>query len=172
MFIKVLRVIKRVFFIMIIVCLTFLIVKKNLPYEPYYFYKIGFKTYEPTEFWTPLNYFAYRDVIDNFGEPNRKDIGKNDWPTLYYDGMEITCFADHELAGVANIHLTSPEYRFGLYKIGIGSSKKLVDFAYKCSKAKPSPDGPNMYIDNHVFVEFIYDKNDNVSEIIMFAYNS
>jgi len=169
---KTLIIIKNILITAVIAVFLFFIVRNFMPYERHYFYDIGFKTYEPTEFWVSENYFAYRDVINNFGEPNKKNVDENGWVTLYYDGMEITCCGEKELAPLANIYIYSPQYRFGLYSIGVGSPKKLVDFAYKWSNAGKSSDvGVYAYVDSNVWVEFEFDENDRVKAMMLLSYN-
>lgn len=155
--------IKSIFRIIIWVCVlgaVFLGIRNFLPYERCYFKIVG----------ATKNSALGRDVINCLGEPEKIITDKNGSGKLYYDGLVITCGSRSPLTHVQYINITSQKYRFGLYNIGVGSPKKMVDLAYRMSNAYASLDGPNIYIDNHMLVEFKYDKNDKVSEIFLVEY--
>ena len=128
------------------------------PYEEHYFEKIGFK--EPQ--------YTYAELIEDFGQP--LDIQESsDFTEVRYDDFCVRLFTDNPEAGIMNVRVFGSAYRFGSKKIGVGSTKKEVSDAYKY--AKKSPDTDYAYVDGKMYVQYFFDDNDIVKEILIFWYS-
>jgi len=140
--------------------------EKNVPYETGYAKKIGLENYNYTE-----------NTIDKLGEPidikeeEKTSDGKQlfyMWMTFdgyklgfYFEGGKPKSLSDYKL-GCAWI--TNPDYKIGRYNIGIGSPRSLVEKAYRGKEM--IVDGPFGFIDGIIWVSFLFDSNDKVTEMI------
>lgn len=130
-----------------------------LPYEAHYFEKLGVNRIR----------YLYSDMIKDFGEPIKIDIRPSQYALAVYEEftMVYTCKADD--AFLQSIRITGEKYRFGWRSIGVGSTRKEVEKAYK--NVKKSTDPICAYVDGKIFVEFIFNENDVVTEIWFFDYS-
>lgn len=171
MIFKILKLCKRVSFFFlsfVAVCIIFLVAKKFMPYEREYFGELGLvHTINPQ---STSRIYSHMDAINSLGNPIKKYVTENGWIKLYYDGLTFSCLGINEKSDIANVIITSPQYKFGLYNIGIGSPKTLVDFAYKFSSARPSPDGDNIYLEDSLVVKYEYDTDNKVNKIQVCLY--
>ena len=140
--------------------------EKNFPYATGYAKKIGLENYNYTE-----------NTIDKLGEPI--DIKEEEktldgkqlfymWMTFdgyklsfYFEGGKPKSLSDYKL-GCAWI--TNPDYKIGRYNIGVGSPRSLVEKAYRGKEI--IVDGPFGFIDGIIWVSFLFDSNDKVTEMI------
>lgn len=169
---------KLVFFICIVI-IAFLIVRNMRPYERDYYLAVGIENKD-------VNNPCFRNIDDateSLGEPIdiKETIETNDFGNgtiqkyryidYFYDGLNIR-FWDYDPRPItAYMVITSSEYRFGFYNIGVGSPRWLVDFAYKSSSARVSADTDRAYIDHDMYVEFSYDKENKVEQIKIFEFS-
>lgn len=110
----------------------------------------------------------YFEIVDSIGEPNSKEIRDDDHMLVYYDHFVLEFSNDSTEAKLCNVTVTDDTIRFGKKEIGIGSTKKEVEKAYR--RVLHSPDGENIYVDNYFYVEYSFDENDIVSQIDISQY--
>jgi hypothetical protein len=80
-------------------------------------------------------------------------------------GREINIHKSDRGSGyvLQNSIITDPNYKLGIFRIGIGSSKNMVKLAYM--GAKRQVDEENGYIDGVTWIDFTFDKNNKVKQI-------
>ena len=107
-------------------------------------------------------------MIEDFGQP--LDIqDSSDFTEVRYDDFSVRLFTDNPEAGIMNVRVFGSAYRFGSKKIGVGTTKKEVADAYKYAKKSPDTDYP--YVDDKMYVQYFFDDNDIVIEILIFWYS-
>lgn len=128
-----------------------------LTYKTDYFYALGIGVSH-----------LYSDLIERKGEP--LDVVKNengDW-IVYYDGLGINFGKYYKKSSFQVVRVTGNQYKFGFWQIGIGTSRKKIESVYKhIDKIKDLPKEEFGIIDNGTWVYFKFDKNNNVSEIVI-----
>lgn len=175
-------ILSKLVFVMCIVVIAFLIVRNMRPYERDYFLAVGIEDTDNNSVTTNL-FRNIDDVTKSLGEPidiketiETNELGdgiiqKYRFIDYFYDGLNIR-FWDYDPRPItAYMVITSSEYRFGFYNIGVGSPRWLVDFAYKSSSARVSADTDRAYIDDDMYVEFSYDKENKVEQIKIFEFS-
>ena len=175
-------ILSKLVFVMCIVVIAFLIVRNMRPYERDYFLAVGIEDTDNNSVTTHL-FRNIDDVTKSLGEPidiketiETNELGdgiiqKYRLIDYFYDGLNIR-FVDYDPRPITvYMVITSPEYRFGFYNIGVGSPRGLVDFAYKSSSARVSADTDRAYIDHDMYVEFSYDKENKVEQIKIFEFS-
>lgn len=121
--------------------------------------------------------FFYKDIIKSKGIPlNEKDIfdpatGKQDRKEIVYIGyglifMDKISIKHQKDYFLSNIKITDTNYQIGHQKIGIGTSKSVVDQIYKYNKKILDVDYG--FIDGDTWIQFKFDQNNNVSEIMIY----
>ena len=123
------------------------------------------------------NYFAviglpgshlYSDVKSVYGEPKNIIPGGDDsYVTVQYDGIDFMLMAirDNPIDGdlACSALVSSPEFRFGKDKIGVGSTREEIEKTYmKFKRIKEADCG---FIDGLTWIEFCFDENDQVNKI-------
>lgn len=109
---------------------------------------------------------VYDSVIQNKGDPlsiYQDDDGN--W-LVCYDGLKIRYGANIQSGAFECVSVTGNQYRFGMWRIGIGTSRKKVESVYKnMRKIKNLPKNEFGIIEGSTWVWFKFDKNNNVSQI-------
>lgn len=151
------RKIPHIMTIVIIVVLVLLIYFcfHPLVYQTNYFSKLGIGKSH-----------LYDSIIQKKGEPLslRQDDGGN-W-IVSYDGLDIKYGTQLQTGVFECVTITGNQYRFGFWKIGVGTSRKKIENVYKhISKIKDLPKDEFGIIEGNTWVWFKFDKNDNVSQI-------
>ena len=73
----------------------------------------------------------YDSIVQNKGEP--LSIEQNDdqkW-ILYYDGLTIRYGSQLETGAFECVSVTGNQYTFGIWKIGVGTSRKKIESVYR-----------------------------------------
>ena len=121
-------------------------------YEKDYFGKVGL----------PSGHL-YRSVVEKMGEPIWIEK-KEDWGDIvHYDGVEFgyTCIE----SGILDyVKVTGKQYRFGMWKIGVGSTRKKVESVYR-HKIQWSTDTIVQICEGETWVKFEFDENNIVKAI-------
>ena len=125
-------------------------------YEKDYFGKVGL----------PSGHL-YRSVVEKMGEPIWIEK-KEDWGDIvHYDGVEFgyTCIE----SGILDYaKVTGEQYRFGMWRIGVGSTRKKVESVYRhIKKIHGMRDNEVGVIDGLRWVTYVFDENDIVKEIYL-----
>ncbi|MFD1988954.1 hypothetical protein ACFSGI_03115 [Paenibacillus nicotianae] len=118
--------------------------------------------------------FFYKDILSSKGRPLlEKEIidsenGKEYAKDLLYPGYRLFFMNKNSTNNqkdyfLANVKITDKNYRIGSEKIGIGTSKSLVEKVYKDKKR--ILDINDGFIDGDTWIQYKFDKNQNVSEI-------
>jgi len=113
--------------------------------------------------------FNYEEMIKVFGNPKETYWTENGFYDAKYDDLIFSYFGDSPEAIVICITVLDEKYKFGWRKIGVGSSKKEVLRAYR--RVKRSPDEGYAFVDGLMWVEFFFDENDRVKEIMIAIYS-
>lgn len=149
---------------LIILCSSYLFMKIFfIPYEKNYFIKAGV-----------IRSHMYDDIIKSKGLPVKEEVveeGRNyTTKSVYYDGYKLNFLKRKSDPKpeymLQNIVITDPKYKLGFFKIGIGSSKSMVKFAYV--GAKKIVEYENAYLDGLTGVQFHYDEKNKVKKIEIF----
>ena len=125
------------------------------------------------------NVYNLSDAIERKGEPLKIDYNSEKKSIYaYYDGMylrfdayflksldDISEYLSHE--PIACIVITGKQYRFGLWNVGVGTSRKELERVYKYIRKQKDVDLNEWFgiIDGSTWVSFYFDSNDCVSKI-------
>lgn len=149
---KAILIILVLFIIAVIFCLM------NHPiivYERQYFKGIGIN-----------GAWRYRDIVADKGEP----ISVEQYEDRYYinyDGL-VLVYDNIENGIMQSARITGKQYRFGFWRIGIGTPRKKVESVYKhIKKILDLPENEFGVIDGGTWVYFNFDENDCVSKITL-----
>ena len=125
-------------------------------YEKDYFGKVGLPRAK-----------LYESVVEKMGEPLRIEE-KNDWGyVVHYDGLELG-YPCIELGALEYVKVTGNQYRFGMWRIGVGSTRKKVESVYRhIKKIHGMRDNEVGVIDGLRWVTYVFDENDIVKEIYL-----
>lgn len=165
---KVIKLLPKIILPMCVFMIAFAVIKNKLPYEEDYFEAMGIKSDLSSDMHRLLE-----EVTESLGEPTKstvEKVGEYDCNQLYYDGLVIRFHGTGPNTSTSVMEITSSEYRFGLYRIGVGSPRWLIEFAYKSSNAGKSADTEMAYIDKGMWIQFNYDDNDRVEKITISEY--
>ncbi|MGV7114749.1 hypothetical protein [Paenibacillus kyungheensis] len=121
-----------------------------------------------------ISSFFYKDIISNKGTPLSEhtkfdpENGQEYAKDLLYPGYRLLFMNKNSTTNkndylLANVKITDENYRIGSEKIGIGTSKSLVEKVYKDNKR--ILDIHDGFIDGDTWIQYKFDKNQNVSEI-------
>ena len=87
-------------------------------YEKDYFGKVGL----------PESHL-YESVVEKMGEPLRIEETEDGY-IVYYNGLELA-YGSIKTGAVKYVKVTGEQYRFGMWKIGVGSNRKEVESVYR-----------------------------------------
>ena len=137
-------------FIVVLICLF------PHKYETEYFKKIGIK--EP---------WFYENIINSLGLPLREEIIDNRTHCVYWD--KILIFNKNKNIGILQgVIITKDNLKFGVKKIGVGSTKQEVEKAYKgIDKIKDLPNRQIGFIDGDIWVIFEFNNKNEVCNITL-----
>jgi len=145
--------------ILALVVILFLL---NTPYETEYFEKAGIS-----------GSHLYKDIYASKGPPIREEVIHEKNATtmhLTYPGYIFYFIGSKDIEKsnymLGNVRITDPEYKLGKYNIGIGTSKAIVEKAYR--NKKKIKDIKFGFIDNRRWIVFNFDSAEKVSEIKVF----
>lgn len=126
-----------------------------LVYQTNYYFKLGIGQSH-----------IYDSIVKRKGEPlSVRQSDDKGW-VVYYDGLEIIYGTNIETGMFRCVTITGSKYRFGIWRIGIGTSRKKLESVYRhVRKLKDLPSGSFGVIDGGTWVRFSFDENNNVSQI-------
>ena len=124
-------------------------------YEKDYFGKVGL----------PSGHL-YRSVVEKMGEPLRIEKTEDGYYIVHYNGLELG--TGIKLGIVQYVKVTGEQYRFGMWRIGVGSTRKKVESVYRhIKKIHGMRDNEVGVIDGLRWVTYVFDENDIVKEIYL-----
>lgn len=124
-------------------------------YERNYFSKIGIK-----------GSHLYDNIILWKGKPIKIVENKDNF-IAYYNGLNLVFVKEKGV--LIRAEIVGKQYHFGLRSIGVDSTRKQVESAYKNVKKIKDPEKNEFgVIDNDVWVDFIFDSNDKVEKILIY----
>lgn len=151
------------FFIVVVLIITIVVlVRIEKETEGQYFEDIGIES------------FFYQDVLESLGSPISVEVIYGDSEEvvgrrLIYKNLKLAFFKRNEQSiekyMLNNIRISDPNYRIRK-KIGVGSSKANVE--KELNDLPRIEDVMNGYIDGEVWIEFIFDRDNKVSEILIY----
>lgn len=108
----------------------------------------------------------YNSIIQKKGKPlSIQQDNSGNW-IVCYDGLKIKYGTQLQTGVFECITITGNQYRFGIWRIGVGTSRKTIENIYKhISKIKDLPKDEFGIIEGDTWVWFKFDKNNNVSQI-------
>ena len=115
----------------------------------------------------------YESVIVNNGPI--KEIKDSSYGEYGYGFREV-CTTDGRnfvfgtmrgnVASLCRIEVTGTKYRFGRYKIGVGTSKSIIEKIYRNARYfEYEPEGYLSVVDGTFEINYYFDKDDNVYKI-------
>ena len=122
-------------------------------YEKDYFGKVGL----------PKNHL-YKSVVEKMGEPLRIEKTEDGYYIVHYKGLELG--TGIKLGIVQYVKVTGEQYRFGMWRIGVGSTRKEVESVYRhITKSTGLPQNCLGVIEGLRWITYEFDENDIVREI-------
>ena len=122
-------------------------------YEKDYFGKVGL----------PESHL-YESVVEKMGEPLRIEETEDGY-IVYYNGLELA-YGSIKTGAVKYVKVTGEQYRFGMWKIGVGSNRKEVESVYRhITKSTGLPQNCLGVIEGLRWITYEFDENDIVREI-------
>ena len=122
-------------------------------YEKDYFGKVGL----------PKNHL-YKSVVEKMGEPLRIEKTEDGYYIVHYNGLELG--TGIKLGIVQYVKVTGKQYRFGMWRIGVGSTRKEVESVYRhITKSTGLPQNCLGVIEGLRWITYEFDENDIVREI-------
>ena len=108
----------------------------------------------------------YDSIVQNKGEPLSLEQNDDQNWILCYDGLTIKFGSQLETGALECVSITGDQYKFGIWKIGVGTSRKKIESVYRhIRKIKDLPNDEFGIIEGDTWVWFKFDENDNVSQI-------
>lgn len=147
-------------------CLVFIFFfDKETVIEKDYFAKAG------------ISSFFYNDIISNKGIPLSENIyfdgntRKENGKVVIYPGYRLFFVKPNIIENksdyiLGNVKITDKNYQIARQKISIGTSKLIVDKVYQNNKKLLDVD--NGFVDGDTWIQFKFDKQHNVSEIMIY----
>lgn len=124
-------------------------------YEQNYFRKIGIK-----------GAWLYQSVVNDKGEPLSVEIHEEHHYVNYADLVLV--YDNIEKGVMQAAHITGEQYRFGLWKIGVGTPRKKLESVYRhVKKILDMPEDEFGVIDGGTWVYFEFDENDCISKVTL-----
>ena len=124
-------------------------------YEKDYFGKVGLPRAK-----------LYESVVEKMGEPLRIEKTEDGYYIVHYNGLELG--TGIKLGIVQYVKVTGEQYRFGMWRIGVGSTRKKVESVYRhIKKIHGMRDNEVGVIDGLRWVTYVFDENDIVKEIYL-----
>lgn len=123
--------------------------------------------YKPIIFQTGVGQsHLYDSIVQNKGEPLSVEQNDDQNWILCYDGLTIKFGSQLETGALECVSITGDQYKFGIWKIGVGTSRKKIESVYRhIRKIKDLPNDEFGIIEGDTWVWFKFDENDNVSQI-------
>ena len=122
-------------------------------YEKDYFGKVGL----------PESHL-YESVVEKMGEPLRIEETEDGY-IVYYNGLELA-YGSIKTGAVKYVKVTGKQYRFGMWRIGVGSTRKEVESVYRhITKSTGLPQNCLGVIEGLRWITYEFDENDIVREI-------
>lgn len=151
---------KKISYVTIIIMAVLLIVSvyfcfHPLVYQTNYYAKLGIGKSH-----------LYDSIVQKKGNPLsvQQDNSKN-W-IVCYDGLKIRYGAQLKTGAFECVTITSDRYKFGIWKIGVGTSRKKLESVYRhIHKIKDLPNDEFGIIEGDTWVWFKFDAHNNVSQI-------
>lgn len=108
----------------------------------------------------------YHDVMHNMGEPLHVEAHENRY-YVDYDGL-VFVYDNLEKGAVESVRITGEQYRFGYWRIGVGTPRRKVESVYRHVK-KILDLGENEFgvIEGETWIWFEFDKDHFVSKITL-----
>lgn len=124
-------------------------------YENNYFEEIGIK-----------GAWLYRNVVADKGNPLNIEINDGRY-YVHYDGL-VLIYDDIKKDIIQSARIVGEQYRFGFWRIGIGTSRKKIESVYKnVRKIIDLPEDEFGVIDGDMRVYFNFDEKGFVSKITL-----
>ena len=121
-------------------------------YEKDYFSRVGFG-----------DLCSYEEVVCKKGEPLKIEK-KEGWGSIvYYDGVEFGCSNVQDWI-VEYIKVTGAQYRFGIWKVGVGTTRKKIESVYR-HKIKWSTKDEIEVCEGETWINFEFNENNHVKAI-------
>ena len=122
-------------------------------YEKDYFGKVGLPRAK-----------LYESVVEKMGEPLRIEKTEDGYYIVHYNGLELG--TGIKLGIVQYVKVTGEQYRFGMWRIGVGSTRKEVESVYRhITKSTGLPQNCLGVIEGLRWITYEFDENDIVREI-------
>lgn len=108
----------------------------------------------------------YDSIVQKKGKPlSVQQNNDKDW-IVCYNGLKIRYGEQIETGALKCVTITGDQYKFGIWKIGVGTSRKKIESVYKhIRKIKDLPDDEFGVIEGETWVWFKFDEKNNVSQI-------
>ena len=125
------------------------------------FLKMKYGTYGRSDFHKIL-YQTKTEILENRGEPISREVLYGDCEDIVFEDIEYTFISEYP----ESARITDPNIRFGVLRIGVGSSKREVMLAFGL-KDKLLNEKEDVYgFQNGAYrVSFFFDENDKVYKI-------
>lgn len=150
------------FAIIIATVLTCFFQYYSLPLHTEYYQELGLR-----------GHYTYNDLIERVGEPLETQF-EDESIHCIYDGYSVRLESSTASWAGGYLAVFDEKYRFGNQSIGVGSTRKQVERAYKkavlsleCQLGKYEPNIVEYYYDE-IFVRFTFDSDDAVKLIEVF----
>lgn len=117
-----------------------------------------------TNYWKVIGR-TYEEVVSKMGEPDHI-IDFDDSNEVYYD-KRIYMFDGIKRDYLCSLISTDEELRFGVFHIGIGSSKKTIETVYFFKEKIKGKDNQYCVKDGNAYVTFTFNHNLEVTKIII-----
>ena len=123
--------------------------------------KMKYGTYGGRDFDKILNQ-TKQEILEENREPVNREPLSNGCETITFDDIEYTFILDYP----ESARITDPDIRFGILRIGVGSSKTEVMLAFGLKKKLINEFENEYAVQNGMYaISFFFDENDRVYKI-------
>ena len=118
------------------------------------------------------NSTTYKTIKTVYGEPQTIIPPSDDCSLtrIVYNGIEFKlvtkCNSPQDSDSISAVVIYTPDISFGKKKIGVGSTREEIEKAYKRFEPIREPYG---FIDGLTWIEFYFDENEQVNEIVFYT---
>ena len=125
------------------------------------FIKMKYGTYGMHDFNSFFNQ-SKQEILEKKGEPISREALYGGWEDIVFDDIEYTFISEYP----ESARITDPDIRFGILRIGVGSSRREVMLAFGL-KDRFIPESDDAYgFQNGIYrVGLYFDENDRVYKI-------